>query len=132
MRTTDASWIKSVAIDPEVWPWVSDGGSPAHYEPNMAAAIYLRVGNGFMAFRPWTTAWWDVHIAMPRKSPAVAGLVPSALQWMREEMGARGFVARMSAGNRAVLRLARAVGFSECGRVRGCMRGHDMVMMERT
>ena len=94
-------------------------------------AIYLRIGPGFMAFRPWTVDWWDVHIAMPRKSPAAAGLVPSGFEWMRQEMGARGFVARMSAENRAVQRLARAVGFRECGRVHGCLHGHDMVMMEK-
>lgn len=130
MRTTDKAWIKSIVTHPEIWPWLSDGGSPANYEPNMGA-VYLRAGPGFLAFRCWTPGWWDVHIAMPRKSPAAAEFVPSALDWMRREMGARGFVARMSAENRAVLRLARAVGFSECGRVRGCIRGHDMVLMER-
>ncbi len=129
MRTFDAQFIKSVITDPEVWPWVSDGGSPANYEPNMGE-IYLRVGAGVMLFRPWAGAWWDVHIAMPRKCAAAVGFVGAAFQWMREQMGARGFVARMSSVNRAVLRLARAVGFKECGRVRGCMRGHDMVLME--
>lgn len=128
MRIHDADLIRSIVIAPGVWPWVSEGASAAEYHPQMEAGIYLRAGPGFVLFRPWSVGWWDVHVAMPRKSGPAGDVVLPAFDWMRE-YGARGFVARMSSRNRAVIRLARSVGFRECGRIHGCMGG-DMVIME--
>lgn len=131
MRTLDAAWIRAVATHPDVWPWISDGAPSHTYRPDIEGAIYLRTGPGFMSFKPWTKGWWDVHIAMPRKSPTALHVALSGLEWMANNAGARGFVARMAARNRAVLALARECGFRECGRIPGCIRGNDMILMER-
>ena len=129
MRIHDADHIRSIITAPGVWPWVSEGASAADYKPQMGAGIYLQAGAGFLLFRPWSVGWWDVHVAMPRKSGPAKDVVLPAFGYMRSNHAAVGFVARMSSRNGAVIRLARSVGFVECGRIHGCL-GADMVIME--
>ena len=126
--------VRAVVTDPKVWPWVSeDGFHPDDYTPD-PNGVYLKAGNGFMSFKPWTRGWWDVHIAMPRKSGRPDAEVLDCLRWMRENAGAVGFVARIPGENIAAYKLATRVGFMLAGRIRGCVtRGGvemDMYILE--
>lgn len=127
--TTDAEWIRSIITHPQVWPWVAPRGTdPATYEPG--PGVYTRCERGLMYFAPWTTQWWDVHIAMLPKSPPAGDFVRASLEHMRQN-GARGFIARIPAYNAQVLRLAKREGFTLCGSVSRCFNGSDLLILER-
>jgi putative hemolysin len=132
-RTVDVGYICSIAKHPRVWPWISeDPDSPDHYMPETDRTVYLKVEGGYLSFKPFTRACWEVHICMLPKAKDVREKVLACLEWMARR-GVSRFMVKIPVINRHAIRLAKSVGFSECGTVEKCVlrRGKmiDMVLM---
>lgn len=134
-RTTSEEYIRAIATHPRVWPWISEEeDDPSKFVPDFARTIYLRVDGGYLGFRPFTRSCWEIHISLLPKTAQAAEKALAAIGWMRA-YGVPQLLAKIPAPNRHAIRLAKAVGFRECGRVSACVhRGamHDMVLMELT
>lgn len=134
-RTVDVGYISSIAKHPRVWPWISeDQDSPDHYMPETDRTVYLKVEGGYLSFRPFTRACWEVHICMLPKSKDVKEKVLACLEWMARR-GVSRFLAKIPSENWHVVALAKSCGFNNVGVIRESWlrngRLIDTVLMEK-
>lgn len=132
LEPASSDLIAATLIHPRVRDWISEDGASitGYFDPG--AVTFHFAGAGFIQFKRETSRAWMVHIAVMRGGPQVRDFAMAALQAMRE-LGVEKFIATIGSWNKAALRLARACGFEQEGRLHNAVTKHgqpaDLILM---
>lgn len=132
LEPASSELIAITLTHPRVRDWIGeDGAIIAGYFD--AGAISFRLGDaGFIQFKRETSRTWMVHIAMVRGGRQVHDFALEAIQTMRD-LGVGKFIATIGSWNKAAIRLAKACGFEQEGRLRDAVtksgQPADLILM---
>lgn len=124
-RAGDLELVRSVMTHPQIYPHISDDGSPPaeEFEPIDHPAVWYVLAFdgdellGLFMFIPQGAACWEVHTCLlpaswgARAAAAAAG----AAAWLFKQTECRRIVTAVPICNRLALRFARQAGMTQYG-----------------
>jgi len=114
MRTFDYKRIREIATHPEIYPYVSDDGSPPpeEYEPVQSDEFYyLMFEGGFFLFHPLNYITVEVHTCiLPEWRGRSIKYARRAIAWMFRNTQYRKIVTHVPEYNRKALAYAQKAG----------------------
>lgn len=127
-RTSDAELVRRILTHPQIYPYVSDDGSPSpeEFDPRESVrndAMYFLVPMaaerpaGLYVVYPHNLVMYEVHACiLPEYRGSVAGEAARAMvQWVFERTPCRKLIALVPAFNRLAHQYARRAGFVDVG-----------------
>jgi RimJ/RimL family protein N-acetyltransferase len=114
-----------VLIHPQVYPHISDDGSPpaAEFQPLQSEAVWyivVRDGDeilGLWALHPHNSICWEIHTCLLPNAWGGRGLKAAHLlpEWIWNHTPCRRLMGNVPSNNRLALRFAREAGMTEFG-----------------
>ena len=125
-RTHNYDIVRRVMTHPQIWPFISDDGSPAHqdYRPAEGEHIWYVLAwdhgeelLGLWMFHPQNAVCWEVHTCLlPCAWGERAYIAARALpEWIWQHTPCRRIVTNVPSSNRLALRFALRAGMSIYG-----------------
>jgi RimJ/RimL family protein N-acetyltransferase len=123
-RTFDDALIKKIVTHPEVYPWLSDDGSPAaeNWQPTPSQAIYYVLAEfdgepvAVFMFTPQNSVCYEGHSALlPKIWGQGAEIAVMVQRWLFENSPAQRIVGNAPAFNERALYYAQKAGMRRYG-----------------
>jgi hypothetical protein len=142
-RTRDYDLIKSIMINPRIWPWISDDATPlpADFRPIESEAVYYILVHaqdrllGMWMFVPQNAICWEVHtcILPGHGFDTVRYAAHAMARWIWQNTPCQRLITSIPRYNRSAYSLAVDAGMQEWGVNEAAYlkngRLHDLVML---